>query len=324
MINKIEISHRTIIFTTAFIFTLWLLYSIRDILLGLFGALLIMTILNPLVTRLTKFRIPRGISVLLVYVLVFGILGTAVGSIITPLIEETSNFANGLPNYLQNIGLPTFVGDQAINNLLSQVTQIPGQVLRVSISFFSNFVMVVGSLVFAFYLLMAREKFNTQLTGLLGREKSEKISGIIDKLELKLGGWARGQLLLMVVIGLTTFLGLTLLGIPYALPLAILAGVLEIIPTLGPIISAIPAIIIGLGISPIMGLAVAALSLLINQLENYLLVPKIMEKSVGYSPVVILLALAIGAKLAGVVGILISVPVLITSQILLEEYLTHK
>ena len=134
----------------------------------------------------------------------------------------------------------------------------------------------------------------------------------------------RGQLLLMLAIGLATFLGLILLGIPYALPLAILAGLLEIIPTLGPIIAAIPSIIIGFGISPFIGFAVAFLALLVQQLESYFLVPKVMEKSVGVSPIVTLLALAVGAKLAGIAGVFISMPVLITSQVLLKEYLSSK
>jgi predicted PurR-regulated permease PerM len=321
MMRKVEISHRTIIFTVVLGLSLWLLYSIRDIILGLFAALLIMAVLNPLVTKLTKFKIPRGLSVLLVYILVFGVLGTAITSIITPLIEETTSFANGLPKYLQGIGIPAVFRDQFLNDILSQVVRIPGQAVKVGVSFFSNFVMTIGSLVFAFYLLLAREKFDTQLANFLGEAESKRISGIIDKLEFKLGGWARGQFLLMFTVGLATFLGLLILGIPYALPLAILAGVLEIIPTLGPILSATPAIIIGLSISPFIGLAAAALALLIHQTENYLLVPKIMEKSIGVSPIIILLALAIGAKLAGIVGIIISVPVLIASQILLKEYL---
>jgi len=179
-------------------------------------------------------------------------------------------------------------------------------------------------LVFAFYLLLAREKLEIQLSSFLGEEKGKRICKVIDTLEFRLGGWMRGQLLLMLAIGLATFLGLILLGIPYALPLAILAGLLEIVPTLGSIIAAIPSIIIGFGISPFIGFAAAFLALLIQQLESYFLVPKVMEKSVGVSPIVTLLALAVGAKLAGIAGIFVSIPVLITSQVLLKEYLSSK
>jgi predicted PurR-regulated permease PerM len=324
MVKRIEVSYKTIIFTAVFALALWFLYTVRDIIITLFVSLLIMAILHPLVTRLTKFKIPRGVSIFLVYILVFGILGVAIGMIITPLAEETSNFASGLPEYLRNIRASTFFGQEVANNVLSQIVQIPGRIVQVGASFFSNIVLVIGSLVFAFYLLLARDKFDVQLASFIGDARSKKMCAVIDKLENKLGSWARGQLLLMLIIGIATFVGLFLLGIPYALPLAILAAILEIVPTLGPILAAIPAMIIGFGISPVIGLASAALALLIHQLENYLLVPKIMEKSAGVSPIVILLALAIGARLAGIVGVLISVPVLITVQVLLKEYLSQK
>jgi predicted PurR-regulated permease PerM len=125
----------------------------------------------------------------------------------------------------------------------------------------------------------------------------------------------------MFFVGLATYIGLLIIGIPFALPLAILAGLFEIVPFLGPIVASVPAIIIGLGISPLTGLGVAAMAFLINQLENYLLVPKIMEKSVGISPLIILIALTIGARLAGIIGIIISVPFVITLQVLVSEYL---
>lgn len=324
MVKKVEISHKTVIFTFLFVIFLWFLYAVKDVILTLFASILLMTILNPLVTRLTKFKFPRGLSVLLVYLLVLGLLSFAVASIVTPLVEETSSFATNLPKYLENSQIPSFLGTDATNNLVSQLVQIPGQILKVGVSFFSNVVLVLGSLVFAFYLLVARDKLVGQLSSFFGEERGKRISKVIDTLEFRLGGWIRGQLLLMLIIGLATFLGLILLGIPYALPLALLAGLLEIVPTIGPILAAVPSVIIGFGISPIIGFAVAALALVINQLENLVLIPKITEKSVGISPIVTLLTLAIGARLAGVAGVIISVPVLITIQVLIKEYVPEK
>jgi predicted PurR-regulated permease PerM len=124
----------------------------------------------------------------------------------------------------------------------------------------------------------------------------------------------------MSVVGLGTYVGLFLIGVPFALPLALLAGILEIIPFLGPIFSAIPAILIGFGVSPLVGLGVAAVAFLVHQLEGYILVPKIMEKSVGVSPLVVLISLAIGAKLAGIMGVIVSVPLVITLEVLMKEY----
>jgi predicted PurR-regulated permease PerM len=125
----------------------------------------------------------------------------------------------------------------------------------------------------------------------------------------------------MFVVGLANYIGLRLLGIPFALPLAILAGLLEIVPYIGPILAAVPAVLIGLGISPIIGVAAASLAFLIQQLENYLFVPKIMQKSAGVNPIVTLFSLAVGLEVAGIVGLLISVPVYITVKVLAGEYL---
>ena len=153
-----------------------------------------------------------------------------------------------------------------------------------------------------------------------GDEKKKELGTIIDTLEKRLGGWARGEISLMLLVGVSTFIGLSLIGIPFALPLSILAGILEIVPYLGPVIAAIPSVIIGFGISPLTGFGVAALAFVIQQLENYVFVPKVMEKSVGVSPIITLLALAIGARVAGIVGMIISVPSVITLQVLIKQY----
>lgn len=128
----------------------------------------------------------------------------------------------------------------------------------------------------------------------------------------------------MFAVGLLSFTGYSLLGIPFALPLAILMGLLEIVPYAGPIIASVPAVIIGFGISPIMGLATAALIFLIQQLESYVLTPKIMQQTAGVNPIVTLLALTIGFRLGGVLGLIISVPVFLTVKVILKEYYAGK
>jgi predicted PurR-regulated permease PerM len=179
---------------------------------------------------------------------------------------------------------------------------------------------MITVLIFSFYLLLARDKLDDQLGYFFGNDKKREVAALIDLLEKRLGGWARGQLALMILVWISTYIGLLLLGIPFALPLSILAGLLEIIPYLGPLIAAIPAVIIGLSLSPIIGLATAALYFLIQQFENYIFVPKVMEKSVGVNPIVTLIALSIGLRLAGIVGIVISVPIVIAIQVLSKKY----
>lgn len=323
MFRRIEISHRTIIFTVLFLAFLWLIYLIRDIILEFFVALLIMAILNPTVSKLSRFRIPRAVSVFVVYLLALTIIGGVVGAIVPALVPQTTEFGIGLPKYLASLGNWQF-GEQILKELLSILGGLPTQLVKLSLSFFSNLLAVFTVMILAFYLLLIREKLDEQLGVVFGEDRIKQIGKILNLLETKLGGWARGQIALMVLVGIATYLGLILLGIPFSLPLAILAGLLEVVPYMGPILSGIPAVIIGLGISPLMGLATAALYFLIQQVENYVIVPKVMEKSVGVSPIVTLLSLAIGARLAGFVGILIAVPVFITAQTFIDLYLTSR
>lgn len=321
---KIEISHRTIVFTAMFLTSMWLIYQIRDVVLGFFVAMLLMFILNPIVVKLSKYKIPRFASVLIVYFLMFVLVGSTFAMLIPPFIDQWSSFVVGLPRYLENVGVLGIYSEQIIGQLISQMGAIPSQLARVVISIFSNALSIFTVLMFTFYLLMSRNKLDDQLGLFFGEERRKEIDGVLNLLEKRLGGWARGQLLLMFMIWISTYVGLLLLGIPFALPLSILAGLLEIVPYIGPIIAAVPVVIVGFGISPIVGMAAVALVFLVQQVENYLFVPKVMEKSAGVSPIITLLALAIGFRLAGIVGVLISVPLVVTIQALSGRYFLSK
>jgi len=320
MPRKIEISHKTIIFAVMFLLGLWFFYYIRDLVFQLFIALVIMTILNPFVSKITKIKIPRGFAILIVYIVVLGIFGLGIAGVIPPLVEQTTGFVNNLPHFLSRIGVSRFMSEQVTSQLLSQLGAIPAQALKFGYSVFSNVLSVLTVLIFAFYLLLTRDKLDTQLAFLFGEDKRREIGRIIDMLETRLGSWVRGELLLMLLVGTLIYIGLALLGIPFALPLAIIAGLLEIVPILGPIIAAVPSVIIGFTISPVMGLAAAALAFLVQQFENYVFVPKIMEKSTGVSPLITLFALAIGYRIAGPAGAVISMPVVLALQVVLREY----
>lgn len=323
MPKKIEISHRTIIFTVLFLALVWILYQIRDIIFQFFLALFITAILNPTVAKLSKRKIPRAVSVIVVYLFLFGVVSITVAAIIPALINQTTAFLNNFPIIVSNIGFSSFTSDQLAQQLISQLGSLPERIAKFSLSVFSNLVSLVAVLVFAFYLLSERGRLDQQLADLIGKEKERLIEKNLALIEKKLGGWARAQITLMFVVGVANYIGLTLLGIPFALPLSMLAGLLEVIPYIGPVVAAIPAVLIGLGISPILGLAVVALAFLVQQLENYIFVPKIMEKSTGVHPIITLFALAVGFKLLGFIGILIAVPVFITFQVLVQNHVLH-
>jgi predicted PurR-regulated permease PerM len=324
MPRKIEVSHKTIIFTIIVVLSLGLVYILRDLILELFSALLLMAILGPMVSKLSKFRIPRVISVLLTYILVVGVMAGIVSQIIPAVVDQTTSFVNALPDYLVKIGVTSSLSSGVLQSIISNIGGAPGAIFQFTFSIVNNLIAILTVLVFAFYMLISRNRLEDQLGTFFGEEKKKELGNLIDTLEKKLGGWARGELILMLSIGVATYIGLRIIGIPYALPLAILGGIFEIIPFLGPILAAIPSILIGFGISPITGVGVTALTFLIHQLEGYVLVPKVMEKSVGVSPLVTLISLAVGARLAGVVGAIISVPVVITLQVLAKKYLVKE
>lgn len=325
MYRKIEISHKTIIFTVLFILSLGLLFLLKTLILELFVALLFMIVLDPFVTKLSKYRVPRMLSILVTYAAVIGIFVTVVSLIIPAVVEQTSGFISAFPDYLSRIGVSKDMTSAALQSYFNtNVGNASEAIFQFTFSILNNIVSLLTILVFAFYMLISRDKLEEQLANFFGHESKKDIKELVSSLEHRLGGWASAELILMTSIAVTTYIGLTLLGIPYALPLSILAGLLELVPFLGPIISAIPMVIIGFGISPITGIGVAALSFLIQQLEGYVLVPKVMQKSAGVSPLVTLVALAIGARLAGVVGAIISVPIVLTLQVLVSFYIAKR
>lgn len=316
MVRKIDISHKTVIFTILILLGLWFLYYIRGSIMMLFVAFLLTTILNPLVNLMAKIKFKRGISVAITFVLVIGILGGLIALIAPVMVQETTNFINALPGYLTNIG----IDDSATKNLIGTLVQQIGGVLNFTFSIFSNVFSVITVLVFTFYLLLSYPMIKEQAVSLLGEERGKRIFDLISSIEERLGKWSRGQLILMLSVAVGNYIGYLLLGIPFALPLAVLTGIFEIVPTLGPIISAVPAVLIGFGISPLVGVGAAVVALIVNQLENYILVPKIMQKSAGVSPLLVLLSVAIGVKLAGVMGALIAVPFVVTLQTIIKKY----
>jgi predicted PurR-regulated permease PerM len=318
MPSKVEISHRTIIFTVLFLIFLYLLYQIRQVLTVFFVSLVLMSAINPSVNRLEKLKIPRVLGILLIYILIFLVLGLIVAGVVPPLVEQTTVLINRLPNYIRALSLPAF-DHNFLANQLNQLGSLPANLVRITVGIFNNLLSVFVLAVITFYLLIERKKLDRYLHFLFGTDSEKKAQKFVDELEKKLGGWVRAQIAMMVIVGLMSYFGLRLLGIDFALPLALLAGVLEIIPNIGPTLSAIPAVLAGLAISPIMGLAVGALYFLIQQVENSLILPQVMARGTGVNPLVALISLVIGFQLGGIVGIFLAIPAVILVQVVASE-----
>lgn len=323
MPQKVEISHRTIIFTVFFLLSLWALFQIKQIILAVFVSIILMSALNPAVDWLEKFRIPRALAIIIIYILIFGGIGILLTGLIPPLVDQTTILVSRLPSYLEEVGLPA-IDERIVSSQISQLGSIPANLLRLTLTVFGNLLAFFILLVITFYLLLERKNLNRYLLIIFGKKDEGKAERLIDKVEERLGGWIRAEVTLMAFIGIITYLGLRLLGTEFALPLALLAGVLEIVPNIGPVLASIPAILAGLAISPLLALAVAALYFLIQQVENVWLVPKVMEKVAGVNPLVTILTLAIGFKLAGALGAVLSVPIVLVAQVVIAEFFSAK
>lgn len=317
MPKKIEISHKTIIFTVIFLFFLWFLVQILEIIAFLFISFILMSAFKPLVDYLEVHKIPRVLAIVLIYIGIFIVFGFTVSTIIPPLVSETVHLAQNLPDYLSLI-LPNLNLDP--QNFTREISSLGQNLLQVSVVIFNNIVALFTVMVINFYLLMERKNLGSYLSIVLGNSKGNRIESVFNKVEERLGFWVRGQLTLLLTIGILTYIGLTLLQIPFALPLAILAGLLEIVPTVGPILSSLPAIVVSFTVSSLHPLFTVILYFIIQQAENQVIVPLVMSRIVGLQPLVTILAILIGIKVAGVDGAILAVPFVVTIETSFREY----
>lgn len=320
MTRKVEISERTIILALAILASTWLLTQILDVILILFVSVILMSALKPSVDHLEKLRVPHSVAIVMSYILLWLIVGAVVAGIVPPLVDQTRNLISKFPEAISNNAYLSGHQQELTGQLLSGMGSIPTSVVKVASSLFGNVLNVLTTVVISFYLLLERQNVDKILSGFIGNSKAKKVEKIITDVEIRLGGWIRGELLLMIGVGIMTYIGLRILGLESALPLAILAGMLEIIPNIGPTLSAVPAIIVALTIHPLMAVSTTALYILVQFLENNLLVPQIMSKSAGVNPLVSILSLMVGFRLAGTAGAVLAIPLVIALQTILPNF----
>ncbi len=315
MPQKIDISHKTVIFAAAFVLSLWVIFLIRDLLIILFVAVIFVSALSPVVKFFTRLKIPKVISIAITYIIIIAIAAGLIISVLPTLIEQSSRLVVTAPALLAQFFNITNIDKSVFS---SEVTSFSKNIFSITISLFDNLLTMLFMLVLTFYMLLEKENLESRIA-LLFRHREERARRSIIKIEEKLGAWLQGQLILSVLIGVVSYIGLTILNIPYALPLALVAGVMEVIPVIGPIISALPAIFIALTITPVLAVIVAVMYLVIQQLENHLIVPQVMKRAVGLNPLIVILAIAIGSRLLGISGALLAVPLAVVFQILATE-----
>lgn len=318
--KKIEISQKTIIFTFALMLSLWFLYQIRDIIVLLFIGFILMTAVNPLVKLAKKIKIPTIVVMLGVYFGLISLVSAVVASLAPAIVEQTKGLTLALPTYMHS--LENILNTQFDPNMIGNyVNAIPSNLLRIVAGAFSNIMSVLALFFMSYYLVLERPNLHKYLLRFFPKnEAEERAENLVVAVEKQVGGWVRGELFLMAIIGVMTYAGLFFLGVPFALPLAILAGFLEAVPNLGPTLAAIPAIIIGLTVSPVIAIGTLVMAIIIQQLENNLIVPKVMQSATGTKPLVTIIVLLIGFTLGGIAGAVLAMPIYLTIQTVYKSF----
>jgi len=316
---------------------LYFIFLIQDVIALLFVALILSSAIDPWVDWMQSKKIPRALGILLIYLLVFGIVGGVVYLIIPPIANEFKDLAQNFPRYMDRI-LSGFeilrsYSEQhgLLDNIKNSLGSVGDQLQRTAGNIFSTVSGIFGGifsfflvLVLTFYMVVEENAIKKLVWSVAPEKHQVYIMHLVNRMQQKIGLWLRGQLILSLSIFVLTYVGLLILGVKYALVLALIAGLLEFIPYLGPTLSAIPAVFLAFTQAPALALFTLGLYYIIQMVENNILVPKIMQKTVGLNPIISISALLVGYKLAGVVGAILSIPVATAVSVFIKDVFDHK
>ncbi len=328
---QLDYSTKVILRVVAVLLALAFLWVVRDIVVVILLSLVLASAMEPMVDYLNHRKIPRSVSVLGAYLIVIAIAGGIVSLMAPLVVEQFRVLSANLPQYAIEIqarypNLTALFGGADISTIVNTLVSGGGSesIFNRTVGFFNGVFAAISVLVISFYLVAADRGMKHFIHDLVPTAQQTVVMNLIQKIQRKMGMWVVGQLILSVFIFLLTYIGLSILGVKYALFLALLAGLLEVVPYVGPFLSAIPAVFFALIQSPALVVGVIILYIIIQKTEGYVLVPKVMEKTVGTSPLVVLLALLIGFKLAGVLGLLLAVPLAGAVTVVIAELFHEK
>lgn len=329
----ISITTGTIIKGVVVLACVWALWVLRDLVLVVVTAIILASSIEPGIKFFGKLRIHRIPAVLIIYAGLTGLFFGIIYSFIPPIVNEAAGIAQNLPTMVHSIDESLFGGNsflapafsqagatsQASSNpvlegLLSNISNTGGATSRGALvtagAIFGGVFSFILIVVLSFYFAMQERGIENFIKIIIPFKNEAYAIDLWSRSKAKIGKWMQGQLLLGVLIFVLVYLGLTIFGVPYAMTLALLAGLLEIIPVFGPILSAIPGVILAFATGGAsLAIIIASFYLLVQQFESHLIYPLVVRKVVGVPPILVILALIIGGTLAGFLGVLISVPV---------------
>lgn len=331
---NVKVSPLIILQTIAILAAVLFLYAVRYIIAILFVALILTAAIEPAVNWFHRKRVYRPVAVIAVYLIIFVLAGSLISFLVPPLVHQFQTFTKDLPLYREQLS-KTFSGlefyfrayniemdlEKISSSFGQSLTESSGQIFSKTVGLFAGIFSMIVIMSLTFYLSVKKDGIRNFLVSITPAKYQEYVISITDRIKNQIGRWVNGQMILMGVIFVLDYVALLTLGIPYALVLAIYGGVLEVIPYLGPILAAIPPILIGFLISPLKGLLVLGAYILIQQIENHIIVPQVMRKAVGLNPVTVILSLLIGVRLGGILGGILAVPLATALSVVLKDFM---
>lgn len=315
-----------------------LVLRLIDVLVLVLVALVVVATVRPMVFALQHRGIPKALALLLIYLAILGVLVGLFVLVIPALVDQGGELIRGLPHVYAGLvasltnnpneairtlpqRLPT--GDQLAIQLQAAIGVVLTGVLGIGMGMLSLLAQVLSVVVLSIYLTLDQSRLERFWLSLAPATRRPELLAIWREIESRLGGYVRGELLLMTSIGVLASLGYLVIGLPYPLALGVLAGLVEFVPMVGPTLGAIPAILVALSISPQAALLVVLYSVVIQMSENHILVPRLMGRSVGVSPITVILAVFAFTSLLGIAGAFLAIPLAAIVQVLVDHLIVH-
>lgn len=313
----LDISWGTILKLTVAFFTLYLLYLIRDILVWVVFGLILSVLFNPAIDFLKRKYFPRILAVILVYVIIFGIIGFLIYSTAPLFVSEIQQFSQFFPEYFEKIS-PSLrgLGIEAFESFENFSRIFEESLMKASANIFSAVGAIFGGIfsavtifTIALFLSLEEKSIDKVIAILTPKRYEALVLNLWGKSQKKVSGWFGARILCSLFVGLTTFVTCYVLNVKYAVSFGFLAGVLNIIPIIGPIITTVLIVIVVALTSWMKAMFFLIAFIIIQQIEGNILNPVLTRKFIGLPPVLVLVAVMVGAKLWGIMGALLGIPI---------------
>lgn len=331
------ISLQTMIKIVLFAFVVWIVTESLSIILMVYISVILASALKPIVKWGNYFKIPKSISILIIYMGIIAGISSLVSMILPSIVQEMTNLIRSLPilfdqlgtryswmeGYIENPQFQELIRSMSTNMqswLTSQSTGVLTNAWSLTSSVFGGLIGIFLVLTMTFYLMVGENQLIKSILSVAPSGQKHHIPALILAIQSKLGAWFRGEISLMLIVGTLSYIGFSLIGTQYALPLAVIAGLMEIVPYIGPNLTAVITFVLLLPTSLLMALLGVLVVLIVQQLENTMIVPQVMKQAVGLDPLFVIISLAVGSQIFGIAGAILAVPMVATVQIIIQFY----